>query len=125
MTHKHLPTCLVFVAAIFIASQALALQTLPGEPEIDDRAEQAAAQDVSPSDEPLASGRVIAVDGSARTITLEYRPIPQRFLEGGTRIFRVENPDLLMGLGPGDKVRFEVERTGRRSYTVTHIENSN
>jgi Cu/Ag efflux protein CusF len=125
MTHKYLPGWLTLVATIFIAGHALALQTLPGEPDIDDRAEQAAAQEVSPFDEPLASGRVVAVDRGASTITLEYRPIPQRFLEGGTRIFRVENPDLLKGLGPGDKVRFEVERTGRRSYTVKHIENSN
>ncbi len=124
MMRKYIRGWFTFVATIFIAGHALALQTLPGEPEIDDRLE-AAAEEVSPFDEPLASGRVVAVDRMAGTITLEYRPIPQRFLEGGTRIFRVENPVLLKGLGPGDKVRFDVERTGRRSYTVTHIENSN
>ena len=57
-------------------------------------------------------------------ITLEYRPIPQLFLDGGTRIFHVGDPTSLKGLGPGDKVRFEVERDGR-SYTITRLVNSN
>ena len=125
MTRKYIPTWLTFVATIFIAGHALALQTLPGEPEIDDRSELAAAQPALPFDEPLASGRVVSVDRAAGTVTLEYRPIPQRFLDGGTRIFRVEDPAQLQGLGPGDKVRFDVERTGRRGYKVTYIENSN
>ena len=77
-----------------------------------------------PHDEPLAAGRIVAVDHAAGKITLEYRPIPQLFLDGGTRIFAVEDPSSLKGLGPGDKVRFDVERDGR-SYVVTHIENSN
>jgi Cu/Ag efflux protein CusF len=125
MTLKHLPGWVTFVATILIAGHALALQTLPGEPELDDGEQAAAHAQVSPFDEPLASGRVVAVDLSAGTITLEYRPIPQRFLEGGTRIFRVEDPAMLKGLGPGDKVRFEVERAGRRTYKLTYIENSN
>jgi Cu/Ag efflux protein CusF len=124
MTSKHFLVCLTFAATIFAAGHALALQTLPGEPEIDERAESAYGQLVSPFDEPLVTGYVVAVDHKAGTITLEYRPIPQQFLEGGRRIFRVQNPATLKGLGPGDKVRFEVERNGR-FYTVTHIENTN
>ena len=124
MIPKHFLVGLTFAATMFAAGHALALQTLPGEPEIDDRAESAYGQQISPFDEPLATGRVVAVDLKAGTIILEYRPIPQQFLEGGRRIFRVENPALLKGLGPGDKVRFDVERNGR-TYTVTHIENTN
>ena len=124
MTLKYLPGWLTLVATALIAGHALALQTLPGEPEIDDRLE-AAAQEVSPFDEPLARGRVVAVNRKAGTITLEYRAIPEQFLEGGIRIFHVEDPAVLEGLSAGDKVRFDVERTGRRSYTVTRIENSN
>ena len=78
----------------------------------------------APSDERLASGRVVAVDRAGSRITLEYRPIPQLFLDGGTRIFHVGDPTSLKGLGPGDKVRFEVERDGR-SYTITRLVNSN
>src|SRR5512147_1686988 len=108
MTRKHVLGWLTFAATMFAAGQVLALQPLPGEPQIDDRAEAAAhEQPVLPDDEPLARGRVVAVDRKAGTITLEFRPIPQQFLEGGTRIFRVEDPALLKGLGPGDKVRFD------------------
>jgi len=124
MTRRTISGLLIFAATIFAAGQAVALQTLPGEPEIDDRAEVAAQEQAVPSDDPLPTGRVVAVDRAAGRITLEYRPIPQLFLEGGTRIFRVEDPASLKGLGPGDKVRFEVERNGR-TYTVTRIENSN
>jgi Cu/Ag efflux protein CusF len=124
MIRKHFLVCLTIAATIFAAGHAQALQTLPGEPEIDDKAESAHGQQLSPFDEPLATGRVVAVDHKAGTITLEYRPIPQQFLEGGRRIFHVDNPATLKGLGPGDKVRFEVERNGR-GYKVTYIENTN
>ena len=39
-------------------------------------------------------------------------------------IFHVGDPTSLKGLGPGDKVRFEVERDGR-GYTITRLVNSN
>jgi Cu/Ag efflux protein CusF len=116
------PAWLTLAAIIFAAAHASAWETLPGEPPVEDK--QQAQERIVPSDEPLASGRVVAVDSTGGRITLEYRPIPQLFLEGGTRIFQVADPTSLKGLGPGDKVRFEVERNGR-SYTVTRIENSN
>lgn len=81
------------------------------------------AVEVPPNDELLASGRVVAVDAEASRITLDYRPLPL-LPEGGVRIFTVENPASLKGLRPGDRVRFEVEREGRR-FVVTHLENSN
>jgi Cu/Ag efflux protein CusF len=112
------------LAATFLAIHpALSLETLPGEPAVEGPVEPIIQRVVPPS-EPLASGRVVAVDRAAGRITLEFRPIPQLFLEGGTRIFRVEDPASLKGLSPGDKVRFEVERNDR-SYSVTRIENSN
>jgi Cu/Ag efflux protein CusF len=123
MTRAYISGLLGFAATIFVAGQVLALETLPGEPEIDGKMESAHEQTV-PSDEPLATGRVLAVDRAAGRITLEFRPIPQLFLEGGIRIFPVKDPVSLKGLGPGDKVRFEVERNGR-GYLVTRVENSN
>ena len=113
------------LAAIFLMiNPALALETLPGEPPIEGRIDPVLERTLPPDDGPLASGRVVAVDRAAGRITLEYRPIPQLFLEGGIRVFPVQDPAALKGLGPGDKVRFEVERAGR-AYTVTRIENSN
>jgi Cu/Ag efflux protein CusF len=123
MTRAYISGLFIFAATIFVAGQALALETLPGEPEIDRMVESAHEQAV-PSDEPLASGRVVAVDRAAGRITLEFRPIPQLLLEGGTRIFLVKDPASLKSVGPGDKVRFELERNGR-SYIVTRVENSN
>ena len=123
MTRRYISGLLTFAATIFAVGQALALETMPGEPEIGDKVEAPCDQAV-PSDEPLATGRVVAVDRTAGRITLEFRPIPQLLLEGGTRIFAVKDPVSLKGLGPGDKVRFEVERNGR-SYVVTRVENSN
>jgi Cu/Ag efflux protein CusF len=123
MAFNRTPSWLTLAATIFVAAHASALETLPGEPPVEDK-QQALQERAAPTDERLASGRVVAVDRAAGRITLEYRPIPQLLLEGGTRIFHVENPASLKGLGPGDKVRFEVERNGR-SYTVTRIENSN
>ena len=123
MTRRHISGLLTFAATIFAVGQALALETQPGEPEFGDKLEAPCDQAV-PSDEPLAAGRVVAVDRAAGRITLEFRPIPQLLLEGGTRIFLVKDPASLKALGPGDKVRFEVERNGR-SYLVTRVENRN
>lgn len=117
------PAWLTLAATIFVAAHASALETLPGEPPVEE-SHQVIQEKVAPSDDPLASGRVVAVDRAGSRITLEYRPIPQLFLEGGTRIFHVEDSSSLKGLGPGDKVRFEVERDGR-SYTIRRLVNSN
>ena len=121
MARTNTPVWLTLAATIFVAAHASALETLPGEPPVE---QQAIQERAAPSDERLASGRVVAVDRAGSRITLEYRPIPQLFLDGGTRIFHVGDPTSLKGLGPGDKVRFEVERDGR-SYTITRLVNSN
>ena len=123
MARTNTPVWLTLAATIFVAAHASALETLPGEPPVEDR-QQALQERTAPSDERLALGRVVAVDPAGSRITLEYRPIPQLLLEGGTRIFHVGDPTSLRGLSPGDKVRFEVEREGH-GYTVTRIENSN
>jgi len=77
----------------------------------------------TPDDTPLASGRVVAIDPTAGKITVDYRPLPL-LPEGGVRVFTVEDPTILKGLSAGDRVRFEVERDGRR-YVLRHLENSN
>src|SRR5258708_6402635 len=121
MTRRYLVGLLTLAAAtaFFAVGQAVALDaTLPGEPQ------EAARDQAVPSDEPLARGRVVAVDAAGGRITLEFRPIPELLPEGGTRIFSVKEPAWLEGLRPGDKLRFEVERDGR-NYTITRIANSN
>ncbi len=90
-----------------------------------DAADSATAAEAT-ADQPKGSGRVVAVDPDAGRITLEYRPMPRLFLQGGVRIFDVDSSDRapLSVLGPGDKVRFDVERNGRR-YIVSNLEHSN
>ena len=124
MARINTPVWLTLAATIFVAAHASALETLPGEPPVEDKHQVTQERVVAPSDEPWGSGRVVAVDRAGSRITLEYRPIPQLFLDGGTRIFHVGDPTSLKGLGPGDKVRFEVERDGR-GYTITRLVNSN
>lgn len=75
-------------------------------------------------DEPIPAGTVVAVDAEHGRVTLDYRPVPRLFLEGGLRIFEVADASMLKGLSAGDRVRFDVEREGRR-YVVTRLENSN
>jgi len=96
---------------------------LPGVIDADDTPEIQASSVEPPDDTPLASGRVVAIDPTAGKITLDYRPLPL-LPEGGVRIFSVEDPTLLKGLSAGDRVRFEVERDGRR-FVLRHLENSN
>lgn len=123
MARKYLLALLALVATLLTIGQVLALaMTLPGEPEVE--GDLGVTHGHAVLDQPLATGRVVAVDRATGRVTLEYRPIPQLFLDGGTRIFRVREPSSLEGLGPGDKVRFEVELDAR-AYTITRILNSN
>ncbi len=101
----------------------LAAAPLPGFSDPDGDADLQNCTAAAPDDTPLGSGRVVAVDPAAGRITLEYRPLPL-LPEGGVRVFAVEDPALLKGLSAGDRVRFDVERDGRR-YVLRHLENSN
>ena len=73
------------------------------------------------TDERLVRGKVVAVDAARNQITLEYRPVPEQFLEGGTRIFDVAQDVALRGLSAGDKVRFMADQING-AMTVVHLE---
>lgn len=72
----------------------------------------------------LTVGKIVAVDAKDGRLTVNHRGVARYYLEPGTFIFGVEDRALLTGLTPGDKIRFDVERAGKR-YTITRIENSN
>lgn len=72
----------------------------------------------------LADGRIVAVDAKDGRLTVKHRGVSRFYLEPGTFIFHVGDRSLLTGLTPGDKIRFDVEREGKR-YAITRIENSN
>ena len=123
MSQKSILGILTLAAMIGLAGSVVAAETMvdPWPQYYDD--EMSGSVQPVPS-MPLASGRVVAVDRSAGKIMLDYPPIPQLLLEGGTRNFTVQDAAVLTGLTPGDKVRFEVEREGR-SFIVKRIVNSN
>ena len=74
--------------------------------------------------QPLAAGRILAVDSDASRLAIEHGAIRHLSLPPGTALFRLEDPQALVGLTPGDKIRFVVEREGR-TYFITRLENSN
>jgi Cu/Ag efflux protein CusF len=76
------------------------------------------------SKQPLAAGRIVAIDRNAGKIAIEHIPISYLFMEKMTMIFRVADADSLYGLTAGDKIRFRVERDGK-SYVITRVKNSN
>ena len=124
MTHIRILTSLVFAATIAAIHPALAFEALPDEPLQEAGMQSPPERVVPPEEAPLPRARVVAVDGAAGKITLDYPPIPEIFLEGGRRIFLVKDPATLKGLVKGDKVRFDVERDGRK-YVITRLENTN
>jgi Cu(I)/Ag(I) efflux system protein CusF len=71
----------------------------------------------------LSAGRVVNVDTDAGKITIEHKPITHLYMEPMTMIFRVKDPGMLIGLTPGDKIRFKVERDNE-GFVITRIENS-
>jgi len=84
-----------------------------------------AAPKVAPAEEfPLAAGRILAIDAEHKLLTVEHRGIARYHVDPGKAVLHVDQAGLLLGLTPGDKVRFDVERVGRR-YLVTRLENSN
>lgn len=76
------------------------------------------------ADRPLSTGRVVRVAIDTGKITVEHRPIWHLYMESMTMIFRVKDSAMLIGLTPGDKIRFKVER-GNEGFVITRIENSN
>lgn len=72
----------------------------------------------------LSTGRVVQVDMAGRRITIEHRPIQRFYMESMTMNFRVKDPELLIALTPGDKIRFEVQRDPD-GFIITKIENTN
>ena len=98
------------VAVVAAATSAVALPAL--------------AWDASLSGERVLSAvRVVNVDTDAGKITIEHKPIAHLYMESMTMILRVKDPAMLIGLTPGDKIRFKVERDDE-GFVVTRIENS-
>lgn len=75
-------------------------------------------------DLPLASGRIVAVNENAGTLTVHHGAIRRYELDPMTSIFPVEDKASLAGHTRGDKIRFDLVRKDGR-YVIDHLENSN
>lgn len=117
-----LTSCLVLVSAVLcggVRAAAVNHRAAHGSPPISDIGRLPPAEV-----HPLASGRVVAVAPADAKITVEHAPIPHLYLERMTRTFPVQDRTYLVGLTPGDKIRFDLERQAGH-YIITRIENSN
>ena len=124
MAFNRTPAWLTLAATIFVAAHASALETLPGEPPVEDR-QQAIQERVSavrraPGERPRRRRRSCG-GAASRWSTVRSRSSSSKAARASSMS---SDPASLKGLGPGDKVRFEVERDGR-SYTITRLVNSN
>src|SRR5438093_310516 len=67
----------------------------------------------------VATGDVIAVDPAALEVTIRHEDIPG-LMGAMTMPFHVRSADVLAGIGPGTRVRFELVRVGQ-DLTVTSL----
>ena len=122
MRYLIMVSCLALVSAALgegVCAAVIQHRGTHDAPPASDRASLAPAETV-----PLAAGRVVAVDRGDGKITVEHAPITRFYLERMTRIFPVEDRTMLVGLTPGDKIRFDLERRAGH-YVITRIQNSN
>lgn len=69
----------------------------------------------------MTEGQVQKIDEAQSKITLKHGPIKKLDMDGMTMVFRVQNPDMLKGLKPGDKVKFEADRVNGQ-ITIVKLE---
>ncbi|MEE7492101.1 MULTISPECIES: copper-binding protein [Methylobacterium] len=87
-------------------------------------AEKAASQPAppaTPSNAPLVAGTVKKVDDAAGKVTLDHETIPNIGMDAMTMAYKVQDPAMLKGLKPGERVRFSADRVNG-SIAVTRIQ---
>jgi Cu/Ag efflux protein CusF len=73
----------------------------------------------------MADGEVRRVDKDAQKITIRHGPLPQLDMpQPMTMVYQVKDPALLERVKPGDKVKFEAEKTGG-AFRLVRIELAN
>jgi Cu/Ag efflux protein CusF len=69
----------------------------------------------------LSDGEVRKVDKDAKKITIKHGPLANLDMPPMTMVFQVKDLAMLEQVKPGDKVKFQAEKTGG-AYIVTKIE---
>ena len=68
----------------------------------------------------MTDGQVQKIDEAQGKITLRHGPIKKLDMDGMTMVFRVQDPAMLKGLKPGDKVKFDADRVNGQ-ITITKM----
>ena len=92
----------------------------PETPPAEKVAPQPAPQ-ATPSNAPLVAGTVKKVDDAAGKVTLDHETIPNIGMDAMTMAYKVQDPAMLKGLRPGERVRFSADRVNG-SIAVTRIQ---
>ncbi len=103
-----------FAFAAFLSSGALA-QAVSALPTTSD------AKNSPTAAGNMTEGEVRKVDMETKKITLKHGEIKSLGMPGMTMVFQVKDATMLDAVKAGDKVKFNVERTGG-ALVVTHIE---
>lgn len=83
----------------------------------------APAAPAAPANTPLVSGTVQKIDEAAGKVTLDHERIPNIDMDAMTMAYKVQDPALLKGLKPGERVRFSADRVNG-SIAITRIQKS-
>lgn len=76
----------------------------------------------SPARAQMADGEVVRVDQSSAKVTIRHGPLKKFDMdERMTMVWHVQDPALLKGLRPGDKIKFEPDRINGQ-FTASKIE---
>lgn len=59
----------------------------------------------------MSSGEVKSIDKAAGKITIKHGPLENLGMPGMTMVFRVKDPAVLDQVKPGDKIKFDAERS--------------
>ena len=74
-----------------------------------------------PANTPLVTGTVQKIDEAAGKVTLDHERIPNIDMDAMTMAYKVQDPALLKGFKPGEKVRFSADRING-SIAITRIQ---
>jgi len=102
------------IAGMFIVPAAYA----------DDAHKKSSAGATNASAGAMSEGEVRRVDKDAKKITIKHGPLQNLDMPAMTMVFQVKDPAMLDKVKPGDKIKFQAEKTGG-AFTVTQIEPAN
>lgn len=111
---RHFLKGLIYASAACVIGVALATEAGRGKIEI------AQAREMKPAGAG-ASGVIREIDRGNARIKIDYGPIPAIGMPGMVMTFKVKNPALLHRVKQGDRVTFELERSGL-GWIITNLD---